>query len=458
VDGLCERTASIGSALAEAAPRRPRIVIVGAGFGGLTAALNLDRVDAEVTVIDRRNYHLFQPLLYQVATAALSPADIAGPIRGILGRQRNTRVLLGTVTGIDVSGHQVLIGERRIPYDQLLIATGARDAYFGHDDWASATSALKTIEEATAMRRRILVAFERAEDCDDEAERRRLLTFVIIGGGPTGVELAGAIAELAKAALARDFRRIDPTTARIVLVEAESRLLSGFAPQLSAVAAKALQRLGVELRLGVRVTHCDGDGVVVGQERIESRTLIWAAGVAASAAAAWLQVKPGHGGRVPVMPDLTLPGHPEIFVIGDTAEVEGSPLPGVAPVAKQQGAYVARVVKSWLAGKPPPGPFRYQNLGMLATIGRKEAVVDFGWLRLTGRVAWLIWSVAHIYYLIGFRNRMARDRLAVVVPDLPAWRSPDHRPIHVTAGVRSQASRLPSLDLRALRAGLRGSC
>ena len=249
-----------------------------------------------MTVIDRRNYHLFQPLLYQVATAALSPADIAGPIRGILGRQRNTRVQLGTVTGIDVPGHQVLIGERRIPYDQLLIATGARDAYFGHDDWASATCALKTIEEATAMRRRILVAFERAEECDDEAERRRLLTFVIIGGGPTGVELAGAIAELAKAALARDFRRIDPTTARIVLVEAESRLLSGFAPRLSAVAANALQRLGVELRLGVRVTQCDADGAVLGNERIESRTLIWAAGVAASPAADWLQIKPGGAG------------------------------------------------------------------------------------------------------------------------------------------------------------------
>ncbi|MGA8759072.1 MAG: NAD(P)/FAD-dependent oxidoreductase [Stellaceae bacterium] len=407
MDGLWERTAAGNSALAESAPRRWRIVIIGAGFGGLTAAKKLDRIDAEVTVIDRRNYHLFQPLLYQVATAALSPADIAGPIRGILGRQRNTRVQLGTVTGIDVPGHQVLIGERRIPYDQLLIATGARDAYFGHDDWASATCALKTIEEATAMRRRILVAFERAEEWDDEAERRRLLTFVIIGGGPTGVELAGAIAELAKAALARDFRRIDPTTARIVLVEAESRLLSGFAPRLSAVAANALQRLGVELRLGVRVTQCDADGAALGNERIESRTLIWAAGVAASPAADWLQIKPGRGGRVPVSADLTLPGHPEIFVIGDTAEIEGQHLPGVAPVAKQEGAYVARVIKSRLASKPSPGPFRYHNLGMLATIGRKEAVIDFGWSRLTGRVAWVIWSVAHIYYLIGFRNRLA---------------------------------------------------
>ncbi len=387
-------------------PRPARIVIVGAGFGGLTAAMRLARADAEVTVIDRRNHHLFQPLLYQVATAALSPADIAGPIRGILGRQQNTRVLLGTVSGIDISARVVLLGERRVPYDQLVIATGARDAYFGHDAWAAVTSALKTIEEATAMRRRILVAFERAEDCEDAAERRRLLTFVIIGGGPTAVELAGALAELARAALARDFRRIDPKTARIVLVEAGLRLLSGFPPRLSAAAAKGLRQLGVEVRLGVPVTRCDAEGAVVGNDRIESRTLIWAAGVAASPAAAWLGVKPGHGGRVPVMPDLTLPEHPEIFVIGDTAEVEGQALPGVAPVAKQQGAHVARVIRSRLAGRPPPGAFRYRNLGNLATIGRKQAVVDFGWLRLTGRVAWLIWSLAHIYYLIGFRNRL----------------------------------------------------
>jgi NADH:quinone reductase (non-electrogenic) len=370
--------------------------------------MRLGRVDAALTVIDRRNHHLFQPLLYQVATAALSPADIAGPIRGILARQADTRVILGTVDGIDVSGRSVLIGERRIPYDQLVIATGARDSYFGHDEWAAVTSGLKTIEEATAMRRRILVAFERAEDSDDEAERRRLLTFVIIGGGPTGVELAGALAELARAALARDFRRIDPTTARIVLVEAEPRLLSSFPPPLSAVAARELQRLGVELRLGVKVTRCDPDGALLGADRIESRTLIWAAGVAASPAAAWLGVEAGRGGRVPVGPDLSLPGHPEIFVIGDTALVEGprGPLPGVAPVAKQQGAYVARVIAARFAGTPAPRPFRYRDQGSLATIGRKAAVVDFGRLRLSGRVAWLIWGGAHIYFLIGFRNRL----------------------------------------------------
>jgi len=387
---------------------RPQVVIIGAGFGGLTTAMRLKRVAADVTVIDRRNHHLFQPLLYQVATAALSPADIAAPIRGILSRHVNTTVILGAVTGIDRARRTVLIGERRIPYDQLVIATGARESYFGHDEWVAVTAGLKNIEDATTMRRRILLAFERADDGDDEAERRRLLTFVIIGGGPTGVELAGALAELAKAALARDFRRIDPTTARIVLIEAGTRLLPGFPPRLSDVAARALTRLGVELRLGVAVTGCDIDGAVLGGERIESRTLIWAAGVAASSAAAWLGVEPGRGGRVPVGPDLTLPGHREIFVIGDTAEVRGAdePLPGVAPVAKQQGAYVARVIAARLAAKPAPAPFRYRDFGNLATIGRKEAVADFGWLRLTGRLAWLVWGIAHIYFLIGFRNRM----------------------------------------------------
>ena len=388
---------------------RAHIVIIGAGFGGLSAAKRLGKVAADVTVIDRRNHHLFQPLLYQVATAALSPADIAAPIRGILATQANTHVILGSVTGIDTAGRSVLIGNRRIPYDLLIIATGARENYFGHDEWAAVTSGLKTIEDATTMRRRILMAFERAEDSDDEAERRRLLTFVIIGGGPTGVELAGALAELAKAALARDFRRIDPTTARIILVEAGPRLLPSFPPKLSAVAARALTRLGVELRLGTTVTRCDRGGAVLDDEGIESRTLIWAAGVAASPAATWLGVEPGRDGRVAVTPDLSLAQHPEIFVIGDTAQVEGpdGALPGVAPVAKQEGAYVARVIAARLAGKRPPARFRYRNLGNLATIGRKEAIVDFGRLRLTGRIAWLVWGLAHIYFLIGFRNRMA---------------------------------------------------
>jgi NADH:quinone reductase (non-electrogenic) len=409
VDGLPESLVQGKRGAGIRSSSRPRIVIIGAGFGGLTAAMRLAKVDAEVIVVDRRNHHLFQPLLYQVATAALSPADIAGPIRGILSRQANTAVILGRVSGVDVTGRMILLGERRVQYDQLVIASGARDSYFGHDEWASVTSRLKTIDDATAMRRRILVAFERAEDSDDEAERRRLLTFVIIGGGPTGAELAGALAELAKAALARDFRNIDPTTARIVLIEAEPRLLPSFAPQLSAIAARDLERLGVELQLGVRVAGCDADGALVGDERVESRTLIWAAGVAAPPAASWLGVTAGRGGRVPVGPDLSVPGHPEIFVIGDTALVEGphGPLPGVAPVAKQEGAYVARVIAARLGGKRAPGPFRYRDLGSLATIGRKAAVVDFGRLRLSGRIAWLIWGVAHIYFLIGFRNRLA---------------------------------------------------
>ncbi|MBV9198761.1 MAG: NAD(P)/FAD-dependent oxidoreductase [Alphaproteobacteria bacterium] len=408
MDGVLERIV-IPALSANPCVRRPRVVIIGAGFGGLSAALRLGRVGADVTVIDRRNHHLFQPLLYQVATAALSPADIAAPIRGILARYTNTDVILGKVTGIDVPGHAVLIGGRRVPYDQLIIATGARESYFGHDDWAAVTSGLKSIEDATTMRRRILVAFERAEDTEDEAERRRLLTFLIIGGGPTGVELAGALAELAKAALVRDFRHIDPTTARIVLVEAAPRLLSSFPPRLSEVAARALERLGVEVRVGTRVTRCDDCGAVLGNERLESRTIIWAAGVAASPAASWLGVEPERGGRVTVGPDLTLPGHADIFVIGDTAQVTSpaGPLPGVAPVAKQQGAYVARVIAARLAGKPPPAAFRYRDFGNLATIGRREAVVDFGRLRLTGRIAWLAWGMAHIYFLIGFRNRMA---------------------------------------------------
>jgi NADH dehydrogenase len=388
---------------------RPRIVILGAGFGGLAAAKGLAKVDAEVTVIDQHNYHLFQPLLYQVATAALSPADIAAPIRSILRYQTNATVLLGRVMGINLTTWTVQLRHRQIPYDHLVVATGARHSYFGHDDWEAVAPGLKTIEDATAMRRRILMAFERAEDNDDEAERRRLLTFLIIGGGPTGVELAGAIAELAKAALARDFRRIDPRTARIILIEAGPRLLPSFPPRMSEAAARALNRLGVELRIGIGVSGCDDRGAVLDDERIESRTLIWAAGVAASGAADWLGIEPGRGGRVPIGLDLTAPGHPEIFVIGDTAQVEGrhGPLPGIAPVAKQQGAYVARVIAARLAGKPVPPSFRYRNYGNLATIGRREAVADFGWVKLTGRLAWFVWGGAHIFYLIGFRNRMA---------------------------------------------------
>jgi NADH dehydrogenase FAD-containing subunit len=390
-------------------PGKPRVVIVGAGFAGLSAAKALARAPVDVTLIDRRNYHLFQPLLYQVATAALSPADIASPIRGILRDQKNATVLLGKVTGVDKDARAVLIGERRVPYDYLIVATGARHAYFGRDEWEPFAPGLKKIEDATAIRARVLTAFERAEDETDEAERRRLLTFVVVGAGPTGVEMAGAIAELANNALARDFRNIDPRLARVVLVEAGPRVLPVFPEKLSAVAARALQGLGVEVRTGQAVGQCDAQGVAVGGERIESRTVIWGAGVAASAAGKWLGAVTDRAGRVKVGADLSLPGHEEIFVVGDTAaavNVDGKPVPGIAPAAKQAGIYVARRIAAAVAGGDMPGPFRYRHLGNLATIGRAAAVADFGFVHLSGRLAWLLWGVAHIFFLIGFRNRV----------------------------------------------------
>ena len=388
----------------------PRIVIIGAGFAGLTAAKELGRATARVTVIDRRNHHLFQPLLYQVATAGLSPADIATPIRAILRKQRNTTVVLGRVTGIDTTARAVELGERRIPYDTLVVATGARHAYFGHDEWEPFAPGLKKIDDATEIRRRILLAFETAENTKDMEEWRRLLTFVVIGAGPTGVELSGATAELARKALATDFRNIDPRATRVVLVEAGPRVLPTFPEQLSRAAQRALEKLGVEVRLGKAVTRCDAAGAIVGGDRIEARTILWAAGVAASPAARWLGAESDRAGRVKVAPDLTLPGQPEIFVLGDTAaaiDAEGRPLPGIAPVAKQQGLYAAHVIRARLRGKPPPPPFHYRHIGNLATIGRKAAVADFGFVRLSGRLAWLLWGLVHIYFLIGFRNRAA---------------------------------------------------
>jgi NADH dehydrogenase len=387
---------------------RPRIVVVGAGFGGLSAAHALGGADADVTVIDRRNYHLFQPLLYQVATAGLSPAQIASPIRAILRRAANVRVVLGKVTGVDRERRVVRLDDREVGYDQLVLATGSRHAYFGHDEWEGVAPGLKKIDDATSIRRRILTAFERAEASDSAEARRRLLTFVVIGAGPTGVEMAGSIAELAHVALRHDFRTIDPRDARIVLVEAGSRVLAAFPPALSAAAHKALERLHVEVRLGTPVTNCDVAGVTIGTDHVPAATIVWAAGVAASAAGRWLGVETDRVGRVPVGPDLTVPGHPEIFVIGDTASVaggDGRPLPGLAPVAKQQGAYVARVLRARIAGKPAPPPFRYRNFGTMATIGRRSAVADFGWLRLDGTLAWLMWGLVHVSFLIGFRNR-----------------------------------------------------
>ena len=387
----------------------PRVVILGAGFGGLSAAKALRNAPCDVVVIDRRNYHLFQPLLYQVATAALSPAEIASPIRSILSRQKNARVLMARVTGIDAQRRLVHLEHGRDePFDYLVVATGARHAYFGHDDWAKCAPGLKKIEDATDIRRRILLAFERAETTGDDAERKALLTFVVIGGGATGVEMAGAIAEVAHWALADEFRVIDPTQARVILVEAGPRLLPAFPPGLSDHARKALEKLGVEVHLGRAVEQCDDGGIVYGGERLAARTIVWGAGVQASPAAKWLGTDKDRVGRVLVAKDLTAPNHPDIFVVGDTAAVlddKGQPVPGIAPAAKQMGAYAARVIAARLAGAQPPGPFRYRHAGSLATIGRSAAIADFGWLKVTGWLAWWLWGVAHIYFLIDFRSR-----------------------------------------------------
>jgi NADH dehydrogenase len=393
-----------------AAMDRPRVVIIGAGFGGLTAAKALKTAPVDVTLIDRRNHHLFQPLLYQVATAGLAPNQIATPIRAIVRHQKNVNVELGTVEAIDAIKREVVLGERRVPYDYLIIATGARHAYFGHDEWERFAPGLKTLEDATDQRKRILLAFEHAELETDAEERKRLTTFVVIGGGPTGVETAGAIAELANKALARDYRHIDPKSARIVLVEAGARILSGFPPDLSENARRSLEKLGVEVRLGEAVTQVEADGVMLGSERIGSRTVIWAAGVQSSPAARWLNIPADRAGRAIIGGDLRAPGHDDIFVIGDCASVngaDGKPLPGVAPVAKQQGVYAANAIKAALKAETLDKPFAYFNVGNLATVGRKAAVADFGFVHLRGFIGWVLWSVAHIYFLIGFKNRIA---------------------------------------------------
>ena len=390
--------------------RRPHVVILGAGFGGLNAAQGLRNAPVDVTVVDRRNYHLFQPLLYQVATAALSPAQIATPIRHILARQKNATVLMEKIDGIDTQARQVITENRRIAYDYLVVATGARHAYFGHDEWAATAPGLKTIGDATEIRRRILTVFEEAEVSEDPTLRRKLLTFVIVGGGPTGVELAGAIAELARKAIVRDFRSIDSSTARVILVEAGPRLLTAFPESLSQSAKAQLEKLGVEVRLGHAVTRCDGHGVMLADgEPIGSGCVLWAAGVMASRAATWLGAEADRAGRVIVNDDLSVPGHPEILVLGDTALVmsaDGQPVPGVAAAAKQMGRYAAKLIKARLAGQPTTKPFRYIDYGNLATIGRKAAVADFGRFRLSGLLAWLLWTFAHLWFLVGFRNRI----------------------------------------------------
>ncbi len=388
---------------------RPKIVIVGGGFGGLSAAQALARANADITLIDRENHHCFQPLLYQVATAALSPADIAWPIREILRGQSNVSVLLGEVRSIDANARIVQADTISLPYDYLILATGVTHSYFGHEEWSVFAPGLKRIEDARTIRRRLLLAFERAELTADKAERARLLTFAIVGGGPTGVEMAGAIAEIARQTLAKDFRHIDPREARIIVIEAGPRLLASFPGDISDYARRALEHMGVELRLSAPVTQCDAKGVVAGGERIDAATVIWAAGVAASPAAAWIGAETGAAGRAKVAPDLSVPGHPEIFVIGDCADVKdenGKPLPGIAPAAKQMGKYVAAVIRARLARAPAPPPFRYRHYGDLATIGRKTAVVKMGRLELTGFIGWLFWGIAHIYFLIGVKNRL----------------------------------------------------
>lgn len=391
-------------------PARPlcRVAVVGAGFGGLHAALGLaGKPGVDLTVIDAHNHHLFQPLLYQVATAALSSSDIASPLRGIIQASDRVRVLMETVTGIDTLSRHVTWDGGSVPYDELIIATGSEPSYFGHEDWARAAPGLKTLDDALRLRRRILLAFEQASVADAEA-RRRLLTFVLIGGGPTGVEMAGSIAELARDLLAHDYD-MGGAKARIVLVEAGKRVLPEFTPDLSENAAEALGKLGVEIRAGTRVTGIADGQVHLHDETLAAGTVIWTAGTAATPVADWLGVKPAHGGRVPVNAGLSLMDHPDIHVIGDVAlakNADGKPFPGLAPVAKQQGHYVARAILRRLrGGRREPAAFSYRDYGTLATIGRGRAVAEFGRVHLTGEIAWAVWAVAHIFFLIGFRNR-----------------------------------------------------
>jgi NADH:ubiquinone reductase (H+-translocating) len=407
-------------------PTTHRVVVVGGGFGGLSAARSLRRDDVSVTLVDRRNFHLFQPLLYQVATGALAAGEIATPLRGLLKRRKNVQVVLGEVSGFDLVRRRVLVadlagaGAHELEYDTLVVAGGAAHAYFGHGEWAPLAPALKTLEDALEIRRRILLAFELAESAEDPLARASLLTFVVVGGGPTGVELAGQVAEIARDTLRRDFRTIEPRSARIVLVEGADRVLPAMHPRLSAKAKRSLERLGVTVRLDRLVTDVDPRGVTIQPrlgpaERIASRTVIWAAGVRASELAIALAEQSGadldRAGRITVSPQLTLPGHPEVFALGDMVRVsDGSsgvlPLPGVAPTAMQQGRYAARVIKRRLRGKADPRPFRYRNKGDLATIGRLRAVGDVKGVRLSGFIAWFAWLAVHLYYLTGLQNRL----------------------------------------------------
>ena len=387
-----------------------RVVIVGAGFGGLEAAHRLKGAPVSITLLDRRNHHLFQPLLYQVATASLATSEIAWPIRYLFRGRPEVTTLFATVTGVDAKEKRVLLDDGdALPYDTLILATGARHAYFGHDEWEPFAPGLKTLEDATTLRRRILVAFERAERETDPQRRAALLTFVIVGAGPTGVELAGTIADLARDTLRPDFRNIDTDKARVVLIEAGPRVLAGFADDLSAYAQRSLESIGVEVMLNQAVTECSADGVVYGGHCLLAKTLIWAAGVRASPAAEWLGAPADRAGRLQVLPDLSVPGHSDIFAIGDTVVIagpDGMPVPGIAPAAKQEGRYVADIIKARLEGAKT-APFRYKHAGSLAQIGKRLAVIDFGRIKLRGTIAWWLWGIAHIYFLIGLRNRLS---------------------------------------------------
>ncbi len=386
-----------------------KVVIVGGGFAGLYAARALARAPVDVTLVDRRNHHLFQPLLYQVATATLNPSDIAVAIRSVLRRQRNARVLLGEATRVDVSQRLVHLADGEdLPYDYLILATGATHSYFGHDAWAADAPGLKSIEDALEIRRRVFLAFEAAERTEDPADRQAFLTFAIVGAGPTGVELAGALAEIGRHSLRGDFRSINPAKSRVVLIEGMSRVLPTYPEALSAAAARRLQKLGIELRVGQRVTDVDAEGVTMGAERLPARTVVWAAGVAASPLARSLGVPLDRAGRVPVQPDLSIPGHPEVFVAGDLAAIplDGGFVPGVSPAAMQAGRHVARTIRGALAGKPAKA-FHYFDKGSFAVIGRGAAVGNLlERLPLKGLVAWLAWLFIHLYFLIGYRNRL----------------------------------------------------